>query len=385
MRLSAFIRDRLPDLGTFILVVAVADVVLLASGSEGNIILLVDGILLLGGILRLVISFSRDREFWAGVDAVGRASFSSDEDIDDDGGVADEGSALVAARTLPEPVSRQAVSVRCAMDNVARDAAEQVAAARRDADEHREYVETWVHEIKTPIAASRLTIANHPGPGTAAVATEIDRIDAYVDQALYYARSFSVDRDYVIRETSLATMVNDAVKAHARTLIERGVRITIGDGEHGIDEQVFCDAKWMRFCLGQVIENAVKYTAAGDAARDAADDAAGDDRRVPEISFSASHEGEGSADERVILSIRDNGRGIPEQDIPRLFDKGFVGSNGRDPDATRSTGIGLYLVRRLCDKMGLGVDVSSAVGRWTEVRFTFPINRMHFLDPDSRR
>jgi signal transduction histidine kinase len=201
-----------------------------------------------------------------------------------------------------------------------------------------------------------------------AVSAELDRIDTYVDQALYYARSSSVDRDYVIRETSLETLVNDAVKAHARTLIERGVRISKGD----LDETVLCDAKWMRFCLSQVIENAAKYPAAEG------------EGRVPEISFAARRERQGSADECVVLSIRDNGRGIPEQDLPRLFDKGFVGTNGRAHDAAKSTGIGLYLVKRLCDKMGLGIGVTSSPGRWTEVDFTFPMNRLHFLDDESR-
>lgn len=360
MRLLPYIREILSEVGIFAVAVAVADAVLLASGSEANIVLLVDGVLVLGGVSRVVVRYLRDRPFWKGIGAIAR--------IDDLPESVTATDALAASRLLPHPEGAKGTSTFLAIENIVRDCSEEVAAARRDADEHREYVETWVHEVKTPIAAARLTAANHPGAGMSAVSVELDRIDAYVDQALYYARSSSVDRDYVIRETNLEALVNDAVKAHARTLIERGVRIAKG----GLDERVFCDAKWMRFCLGQVIENAMKYPAVQDVGR------------VPEISFSARHEHEGFAEECVVLAVCDNGRGIPKQDLPRLFDKGFVGENGRAVDATRSTGIGLYLVKRLCDKMGLGIGVRSAVGLGTEVDFTFPMNRLHFLDDESR-
>jgi signal transduction histidine kinase len=363
MRMRTFFHDRLGEVAIFVLAVVVSDLVLRASGCEQAIVALVDGILVIGGVTQLVVGFVRDRGFWSGVEALARTGG------EDAGGPAgDAADAAVQASLLPEPDGALATTVSDAIDRVLADATRKVSVARLESEEHREYVETWVHEIKTPIAAARLTIANHPGQATSAVAADLDRIDTYVEQALYYARSSSVDRDYVIRENSLQALVNDAVKARARELIERGVHIEA----HDLDETVLCDAKWMRFCIGQVIENAAKYPAPDEAGR------------VPRITFAARRTGEGTADELVALTIRDNGRGIPAGDLPRLFDKGFVGENGRAADAARSTGIGLYLVRRLCEKMGIAVGVTSEEGAWTEVSFGFPMNRMHFLESEQR-
>lgn len=355
MRPLAFLRDRIPEMVAVAIALCVAALVLRAAGVERDVVVLACGVVLLGGVVALVADYLRDRDFWRALDHLA----CGDDSL---------GDPVAEQSLLPEPSGLRALLVSSALDRVTRAAAVRAEAARTDAEEHREYVETWVHEVKTPIAAARLVTENNPGPETPALTAELDRIDAYVDQALYFARSSSVDRDYVIREVDLRSLVNEVLRSQARILIERGVRIR----EDDLDEQVLCDAKWMRFCLVQVVGNAAKYPAPAEV------------NRTPELAFSARRELVGTADERVVLTVRDNGRGIPAADVPRVFDKGFVGENGRGPDATRSTGIGLYLVRRLCEKMGLGVRLASAAGEWTEVEFTFPMNRMHFLDEAPR-
>ena len=202
-----------------------------------------------------------------------------------------------------------------------------------------------------PIAAARILTDSNPGQVSSSLARELGRIDGYVDQALYYARSATLDRDYVIREVRLRDIVTDAVKGHARSLIDGGVRVEV----QGLDVTVFADAKWMSFVLGQLVENAVKYRGA-----------------APCLAFSAQVRGRGTADECVELAVEDNGIGIPAEDLPRVFDKGFVGRNGRLEGQTKSTGLGLYLVKRLCDKMGVGVRMESEQGRFTRATLTFP-------------
>ncbi|MBR5951064.1 MAG: sensor histidine kinase [Actinomycetaceae bacterium] len=221
--------------------------------------------------------------------------------------------------------------------------------------EHREYIESWVHEIKTPIAAAYLALENNQGSATNQIALQLDRISSYVDQALFYARSTSLERDYFISRLALRDVVSAAIRQRRRSLIDVRMSIEIS----GIDEGVFVrsDEKWLIFMLGQLIDNAVKYRASGDGTQ-------------PTLSFSSSYEGEG-ARRLVVLSVRDNGCGISAADMPRIFDKGFTGSNGRVRDE-KATGLGLYLVAKLAQKMGMGVRVNSHENEGAEFSFLFP-------------
>lgn len=223
--------------------------------------------------------------------------------------------------------------------------ADRVEDARRDAAEYRDYVERWVHEIKTPIASARLALENHPGPLAEQMEGELFRVEGYVEQALYYARSAAVDRDYLIRAVSLEQLVSGAVRRYARPLIAAGFRVDM----QGLDATVYTDEKWIGFILGQLMANAVAYRG-----------------ETPTLTFTQRME-----DSAAVLCMTDNGAGIPAADLPRVFDKGFTGANGRRSGA-RSTGLGLYLCRRLCCQLGLGLALFSKEGAWTRAEITFP-------------
>lgn len=226
--------------------------------------------------------------------------------------------------------------------------AEETEALRDDAAAYRRYVELWIHEIKTPIAAIKLMLANHPGPESAKVARELERIEAQVDQALYYARSTSVERDYAIREVNLAATAREACKRHGRFLIEKGCTPAFDIPEN---MTVLADEPWLVFILGQVIVNAAKYGATA-------------------ISFTAREEEPGTSRGRTVLQVRDNGCGIPATDVPRVFERGFTGQVGRAHGS--ATGMGLYLVASLCASMGLHVGLASEEGVGTRIILTFP-------------
>ena len=234
---------------------------------------------------------------------------------------------------------------------------DEVEAARLAQREYRDYVETWIHEVKTPIAAARLVAQNHPDDATAAMDRELVRIEGYAEQALYYARSTSVDRDFAIHRVDLGELVRGTLKANARTLIDAHMAPELGD----LDFEVRCDPKWLTFVLGQVLVNAAKYRkpAGPDGVLEPARLRIGAELRLSD------------ADARVtVLSVADEGIGIPAEDVDRVFDRGFTGQNGRR--FAKSTGIGLYLVRSLCQKMGLRVTLASRVGRGTTVSIEFP-------------
>lgn len=207
------------------------------------------------------------------------------------------------------------------------------------------------HEIKTPIAAAALMASGLHGPQAARIKGELDRIEGYVEQALYYARSTSLVQDYAIRETSLAEAVREALRKHARFLIERGVAPTVDVDE---DVRVFADVKWLAFVIGQLVANAGKYGAST-------------------LRFSVREEGAGTSDARTVLEVADDGWGVPAGDVPRVFERAFTGENGRR--AGSSTGMGLYLVAELCAKMGLAVALASEEGKGTRVLLAFPHDR----------
>lgn len=219
-----------------------------------------------------------------------------------------------------------------------------VSDARAAQREYREYVEGWVHEIKTPITAARLICQKLDGDTRRRLICELDQVQAHVERALFYARAESPERDCVIRQTQLSQLVAQAVGEHRALLIQSGVRVETD----GLDRSVYTDGKWAAFILGQLLQNAARY-------------------RGPEpvVTISARPLGR-----QVQLTVADNGLGIPAQDLPRVFDRGFTGSNGRARGG--STGIGLYLCKKLAVFLELGLEITSEEGRGTTVTLTFP-------------
>ncbi|MCI8676806.1 MAG: HAMP domain-containing histidine kinase [Lawsonibacter sp.] len=225
-----------------------------------------------------------------------------------------------------------------------RDMTGAVSDARAAQREYREYVEGWVHEIKTPITAARLICQKLDGDTRRRLICELDQVQAHVERALFYARAESPERDCVIRQTQLSQLVAQAVGEHRALLIQSGVRVETD----GLDRSVYTDGKWAAFILGQLLQNAARY-------------------RGPEpvVTISARPLGK-----QVQLTVADNGLGIPAQELPRVFDRGFTGSNGRARGG--STGIGLYLCKKLAVFLELGLEVTSEEGRGTTVTLTFP-------------
>ena len=216
----------------------------------------------------------------------------------------------------------------------------------------KEYVEMWIHEVKTPLAATRLILENHPSEITRAMDEEMQQINYYLEQALYYARSNSVEKDYLVKELSLKEVVENAVKANAKSLIGNKIKIKI----ENLDQKIFSDEKWVLFILNQVISNAIKYK-----------------KEEAEISFCARCE-----KNEILLEIRDNGIGISPKDLPRITDKGYTGTTGRNYQ--KSTGMGLYLCKKLCSKLQLSFYIESKEEEYTKVTIGFPRNSMIFLN-----
>ena len=226
---------------------------------------------------------------------------------------------------------------------------ERIEEVQRISREYKEYIEEWIHEVKTPIAAGDLICSNYPSPESRRMKKEIQRIGELVEQVLYYARSEQVEKDYFIAEHTLAEVVKPALLSHRSYILEKGTALKVEE----LSEPVYTDSQWVGYILGQILSNAVKYQ----------------DKENPKIhiySLSGSH--------RISLCVEDNGRGIPAEDLPRIFDKGFTGS---DRQKNRATGLGLYLCKKLCDRLGMGIRADSTKGEGTVITLDFPVGSMH--------
>ena len=215
-------------------------------------------------------------------------------------------------------------------------------------EDYKDFIELWIHEIKIPIATSKMIVENNKNEITASINEELDKIDNYTEQALFYARSNTVEKDYIVRKIQLKEIVNASILKNKAQLIQNKISIDTKN----LDETVCTDSKWCIFIINQIIQNSIKYSKNAD--------------RQIEIYGERKKE-------NIILYIKDNGIGIKESEITRVFEKGFTGENGRIT-GKKSTGIGLYLCKKLCDKLCIGLELNSKKDEGTEVKLIFPNN-----------
>ena len=193
-----------------------------------------------------------------------------------------------------------------------------------------------------------MIIQNNKSAVTKSIGEELDKVENYIEQALFYARSNAVEKDYIITKSNLKEIVNGAILKNKTNLLNKMVALELKD----LEQEVYTDNKWAIFIINQIIQNSVKYLKEQD----------------KKIEIFAKPK-----NDKVILYIKDNGIGIKKGEITRVFEKGFTGENGRII-GKKSTGIGLYLCKKLCDKLGLAIELNSEKDVGTEVRIIFPKN-----------
>lgn len=198
-----------------------------------------------------------------------------------------------------------------------------------------EYYTIWAHQIKTPIASMRLNLQKEDSRLSRRLNADLFRIEQYVEMVLMFLRLDSDSTDYVFRKCELDTIIKDAVKKFASEFIGRRIRLVY----EPFHVQVVTDEKWLAFVIEQVLSNALKYTSSGS------------------ITI--------TVEDQQTLCIRDTGIGIAPEDLPRIFEKGYTGYNGRDDK--KASGIGLYLCRRICNNLGHTIWAESVPDEGTAV------------------
>lgn len=197
--------------------------------------------------------------------------------------------------------------------------------------ESLDYYTTWVHQIKTPISVMQMILQSEDTAEHRELKAELFRIEQYVEMVLTYIRLGSDDHDFVFRECDLDALIRESIHKYAPQFIRRRIRLIY----EPVQMTVLTDEKWLAFILEQLLSNAVKYTYQGS------------------VTISVS------SDQK--LSVADTGIGIAKEDLPRIFEKGFTGYNGRADK--KSTGLGLYLCRRTADRLGISIHADSTPGK----------------------
>lgn len=334
---ASFLRDRAWSLALGILCIVTVGAFcrLLGVGVQGAFA--VAGFVALMLAIGLTADYLRRRRFWQ---EAGRAMDLMEQ-------------ASQYGSLVEEPAFLEGRLAHALGESIAQVANTELSALRESNHAYRDYIELWVHETKAPLAAARSMATRVEGESVDTLGNLLERLENQVEQALYCARSSTLQNDYRLREVSLAQTVREACKRHARFLIEHGTTPYIDvDGSL----KVIADESWLVFILGQIAVNSAQYEATT-------------------LEFTARDEDPETSRERTVLEIRDNGIGIAPADMPRIFDRGFTGQNGRHSGT--ATGMGLYLVASLCASMGLGVSAASEQGVGTRLMIAFPHDRRH--------
>ena len=218
----------------------------------------------------------------------------------------------------------------------------------------KEYVEMWIHEVKIPISSLVLLNHNHKNSLDSKYVKQIRKLDNYIDQILYYVRSENAEKDYIIKEMSLNDIIKNVALKNKDDLLENNVDLIVDVS----DEKVLTDSKWLEFILNQILNNSIKYKR----------------KDIDSYIKIKTYKNTNS----VKLFIEDNGIGIPKNDLLQVFDKCFTGENGREK--SKSTGMGLYIAKKLCVKLGHRIEIESKAGSFTRVVITFGKNDFCKMD-----
>jgi len=328
MNLREFLSDRLSRIFLQLICTVLAALFLLATGTQPGILVILLIVFLLVFLIVTVSDFFRQR------------------------------TRLLELKNILESLDRKYLFMECVppprglyerrLFDLTRRAGRDMTGAVSDAQarqrEYREYVERWVHEIKAPITAARLICRELDGETRRKLTAELTKIEANIERALFYARAENPEQDCLLRQADLGKIAAQAIENHRALLIQSSVRVET----ENLDCTVYTDEKQAVFILGQLLQNAARYRGA-----------------EPVITLSAKPLGR-----QIQLVVQDNGIGIPAHELPRVFDRGFTGSNGRNRGG--STGMGLYLCKKLASFLDLGLSIVSQEGKGTTVTLTFP-------------
>ncbi len=335
MKFMNYFKDRIYSLIIFLFSYFIVLLILLAYKSDTSLIIAITLITFTTYIILLLIDFFRKQKFYndllANIDSLDKA--------------------YIVLETLNKPEFYEGELLYQALYEINKSMGELMKIEEEQLMDFKDYIEMWIHEVKRPLASLILTLNNHENILDRKTKNILKRLEDYVDQVLYYVRSENAEKDYLIKETDLSKVIKNVGIKNMDDLLDNKVDFIVTKTNF----HVLTDSKWLEFILNQIINNSIKYK-----------------RNIDNSYIKIYTKDEPNT---TTLIVEDNGIGIKTSDLKQVFDKTFTGTNGREKST--STGMGLYIAKNLCNKLGHKITIESQENAYTKVFITFAKNKYY--------
>lgn len=338
MKITNYLKDKFLPIFIYIINILIITMLLIAFKSNESLILVFITFQIILGLTLLLMDYFKKRSFYKMIQS---KLINLDKKY-------------LVLEMLDKPKTTEEELIYQIFYDINKSYIEELKDYKLSLNNFKEYIELWIHEVKIPISSLVLMTHNSKETLPKKYTTQIDRLDNYIDQVLYYVRSNTSEEDFFIKEVSLQKIINSVALKNKDDLLENNIEFIVKTS----NEKVLTDEKWLEFILNQIINNSIKYKR---------------NIKVPKIEIKVEE-----STQKVILTITDNGIGIPKNDLPKVFNKSFTGTNGRT--TTKSTGLGLYIVKNLLKKLGHKIEIESEVNKYTKVTITFSKNNYYKIE-----
>ncbi len=335
MKIRAYFKDNLYKILVFIICYIINLLIFLAFKVNKQVIISSSFIYIICLLLIFLIPYFRKRKFYndllANIDSLDKS--------------------YLVLETLSKPEFYEGELLVSALYEINKSMNENVKLIEDHLQDFKEYIEMWIHEVKIPLSTLVLISNNHKDQFDQKIKLQLKRLEDYVDQVLYYARSENAEKDYLIKEVDLSLVIKNVGLKNMDEILENKIDYIVENTSY----KVLTDSKWLEFILGQIVNNSIKYKKNSDKSY---------------IKIFVQDE-----EDKTILIVEDNGIGIKNSDLKQVFDKSFTGENGRNTN--QSTGMGLYIAKNMCKKLGHKIDIESIYNEYTKVYITFAKNKYY--------
>ena len=334
MKYTKYIKDHITSIIIYLITILLISFILSAFKMNMLIIILIIFILLLNGISIITINYYRKNKFYL--------TFLNN--------LKELSKKYLIIETIPDPNTYEEKIIVESLYEINQSMIENITEYQKNINEFKEFVELWIHEVKIPISSMVLKCHNNKEKYDKSFISLIRKLDNNIDEILYYVRSENTEKDFAISEVNLKEVIRNVSIKNKDDLLENNISFKTNVK----DTIINTDKKWLEFVINQIINNSIKYKKEKES--------------LIEIKSTDNKD-------KTILVIYDNGIGIPTKDIRRVFDKSFTGSNGRNK--VKSTGMGLYIVKKLCTKLGHNIYIESKENEYTKVYIEIGKNKLY--------
>jgi len=335
MKFIDYLKDNVISILIYIFTLVLSSFMLAAFKLDYSVILVLNILFIISGIFIVSLKYYQKNKFY-------KVFFHNLDSLS---------KKYLILEMIPEPNTYEEKLFVNALYDINKSMIENINLYESNIVEFKEFVEIWIHEVKIPISSMVLKCHNHKEKYDKSFFSLIRRLDNNIDEILYYVRSENTEKDFSISEVDLKEVVRNVGMKNKDDLLENRVSF-----ESNIPSKIIVhsDKKWLEFIINQIMNNSIKYKTGKDS--------------FIKIDVTESRD-------KVSLEIYDNGIGIPKNDLSRVFEKSFTGSNGRDK--VKSTGMGLYIIKKLCDRLGHNIIIESIESKYTKVIIEFGKNEMY--------